>query len=286
MITVGIVSIVTAGSFSLAQSARSAAVATAALRFDSLLDAARTTAHEFDRGATIVFARDTAGDGFIARLYRNRPATGPLVATTFPLLEARVGITESEVLGAPGFALTIHGDGAVAGIAEYTAVSSAAPETGCPASGAFHLVFAYGGAQKDRYLPCRVNLATNGPVTYITPPTAPPQAPPTPTPCIDGTCNTRPIAPNPNTTCPPNYVASSTAGQCVPAPAAVPSATPTPVGSFRSNKFVCDVQNPPRASQFGPRSRRRRRRRRPIKRDVVRRRNAAPFAVAAAANTR
>lgn len=211
MITVGIVSIVTAGSFSLAQSARSAAVATAAIRFDTLLDAARTTAHEFDRGATIVFARDATGDGFIAQLYRNRPAAGPLVATTFPLLEARVGITESEVLGAPGFALTIHGDGAVAGITGYTATSSAAPETGCPASGAFHLVFAYGGTKQDRYLPCRVNLATNGPVTYITPPTAPPQAPPTATPCIDGTCKPLPVIPKAAATCPPGYLAKDAA---------------------------------------------------------------------------
>lgn len=246
LIAVGIISIVTASSIGLAQSSRSEAVATAALRFDTLLDAARTTAHEFDRGATIVFARDAAGDGFTARLYRNRPSTGPLVTTTLPLLEARVAITETAALNTPPFALTIHGDGAIAGISGYTSGATSA-ETGCPPSGAFHLVFAYGGTQKERYIPCHANPTPTGPISYMTPLPAMPQALPTITPCIGGTCNTLPIVPSANTTCPPSYVASSTVGSCVPAITATPSVTPTPGGAFRPKRLSCDQQNPPRA---------------------------------------
>lgn len=206
LITVGIISIVTAGSITLAQSSRSAAVSTAALRFDTLLDAARTTAYEFDRGATIVFARDAAGDGFTARLYRNRPATGPLVATTLPLLEGRVGISETEVLGSPGFALAIHGDDSVAGIIGYTLGSNAQSETVCPASGAFHLVFAYAGSKNDRYIPCRINLAATGPIAFPSTAAATPQPSPTPFACVGVSCAPLPAIPTATATCPPGYL--------------------------------------------------------------------------------
>lgn len=232
LITVGIISIVTAGSVGLAQSSRSEAVTLAALRFDTLLDAALTTAHEFDHGATIVFARDTAGDGFTARVYRNRPSAGPLVATTLPVLEARVAITETATLGTPPFALTIHGDEAIAGISGDVVSASASTETPCPLSGQYHLVLSYAGFHVDRSLPCRTNLASTGTVAYQPIVAATPQAPPTPFACVGASCATPPTMPKTAATCPPGYIAKD-AATCVSAssivtPAPTPTATPTP----------------------------------------------------------
>jgi len=193
---------------------RSLAVSTAAARFDALLDAARTTAREIDQGATITFVPDPYGDGFVAQLYRNRPSTGALETTTFPILNARVSITEA-TLGAPNFALAIHSNGTIAGIPSYAVGTTPAAETACPGTGAYHLVFSYAGARAERFIPCTVPVATTGTVAYTSPTPATTPAPPTPFPCAGPCVPTAPASPNPTVTCPPRYLAEN-ASTCVP----------------------------------------------------------------------
>ncbi len=185
---------------------RALAVSTAAAQFDALLDAARTTAREIDHGATIAFAPDAYGDGFVARLYRNRPAVAPPETATIPAVEARVSVAETATLGAPSFALAVHSNGAIAGLPGYVAGGPAVPETPCPPSGAYHLTFSYAGAHADRVIPCTTPVATTGTVSYA-PPTSATIAPsPTAFPCAGSCIPTPPASPNPNPTCPPNYV--------------------------------------------------------------------------------
>ncbi|MDB5092567.1 MAG: hypothetical protein JWO85_668, partial [Candidatus Eremiobacteraeota bacterium] len=214
LIAVGLVALVAVGAVGATLSSRSMAVTTAAAGFDSLLDAARTTAREFPNGATIAFTRDAYGDGFTARLYHNRPGTAPLEASTIPAVEARVTLTETETLGIPAFAIAIHASGAVAGIIGPVTSGSAGAETPCPASGAYHLVFSYAGVRAERTIPCRINLATTGPVTLSTFAPATMASSPTPSACAGSACVTIPTSPNPQASCPPNYFATN-ASTCV-----------------------------------------------------------------------
>jgi prepilin-type N-terminal cleavage/methylation domain-containing protein len=225
LIAVGLVALVAAGAVGATMSSRSMAVTTAAAGFDSLLDAARTTAREFPDGATIAFTTDAYGDGFIARLYQNRPGTDPLIASTIPAVEARVGITETQTLGKPPFAIALHVEGAIAGVPG-NVLTGAATETPCPASGTYHLTFAYAGFHADRDVPCRITLGSTGPATLSTSAPATMASSPTPSPCIDGTCITLPTSPNPQATCPPHYFAENTT-TCVNPPLVVTPASLT-----------------------------------------------------------
>jgi len=101
IVAVGVVALIALGGAGLTLSSRSLAVSSSALRFDALLDAARTTARAFEYGVTIAFVPDAFGDGFRAQLYENRPGTAPLLASTIPALEARVALRETETLGCP-----------------------------------------------------------------------------------------------------------------------------------------------------------------------------------------
>ncbi len=226
LIAVGLVALLAAGAVGATLSSRSMAVTTAAAGFDSLLDAARTTAREFPNGATIAFTPDAYGDGFVARLYHNRPGTAPLEASTIPAVEARVPLNETEALGSPAFAIALHAGGAVAGIIGPVTGGSAGAETPCPASGAYHLVFSYAGARAERTLPCRINLATTGPATLSTSPPATPASSPTVSPCVGTGCVSIPTSPNPQATCPPHYFAEN-ATTCVNPPLVVRPATLT-----------------------------------------------------------
>jgi prepilin-type N-terminal cleavage/methylation domain-containing protein len=223
LIAVGLVALVAVGAVGATLSSRSMAVTTAAAGFDSLLDAARTTAREFPNGATIAFTRDAYGDGFIARLYHNRPGTAPLEASTIPAVEGRVPLTETATLGSPAFAIAIHAGGTIAGIIGPVTSGSAAAETPCPASGAYHLVFSYAGSRAERTIPCRINLATTGPPTFSTFAPATMASSPTPSPCVGAACVNIPTSPNPQPSCPPGYFAQN-AATCVNPPLVV---TPT-----------------------------------------------------------
>jgi prepilin-type N-terminal cleavage/methylation domain-containing protein len=209
LIAVGLVALIAVGAVGATLSSRSMAVTTAAAGFDSLLDAARTTAREFPNGATIAFTPDAYGDGFTARLYHNRPGTAPLEASTIPAVEARVPLTETETLGSPAFAIAIHAGGAIAGIIGPVTSGTAAAETPCPASGAYHLVFRYAGSRAERTIPCRINLATTGPPTFSTFAPATMASSPTPSPCVGAACINIPTSPNPQPSCPPHYFATN-----------------------------------------------------------------------------
>jgi len=194
IVAVGVVSLIALGGAALTLSSRSLAVSSSALRFDALLDAARTTGRAFEHGVTIAFVPDAYGDGFRAQLYANRPGTAPLLASTIPVLEARVALRETETLGTPAFALTVHADGNVAGV-RGDALSAAAVETACPSSGAFHLVFSYGAATAERYVPCRIVTAVGGPPGLLPIPPAIPLPPPTAPPCSGIACAPLPTPP-------------------------------------------------------------------------------------------
>jgi prepilin-type N-terminal cleavage/methylation domain-containing protein len=221
VIGVAIIATTAAAGIAISLAARPAVVSAAAARFDALLDAARTEARAFDSGVTIAFTPlqpDPAIDGFRARLYRNRPAVGALVAMNLPNIEASVALRESETLGAPAFALTIHHDGRITGILGYTpAAQSSSPETGCPASGSYHLTFTAAGGHADRYIPCRITLAATGPVAYATIPPAANDSPPPTNGCSGGPCSSPP--PALTSTCPPNSFLNGTA--CIDSPLVV-----------------------------------------------------------------
>ncbi|HTW84848.1 MAG TPA: prepilin-type N-terminal cleavage/methylation domain-containing protein [Candidatus Sulfotelmatobacter sp.] len=227
VIAVAVVALVATGAVGVSMSARSLAVSTAAARFDALLDAARTAAGEYDGGATIVFEPDAYGDGFTARVYGRRPSTGTLLATDFPALDGRVTLTETQLLGTPAFALALHANGKLGGIKGDVLAGSASGENACPASGNYVLVFAYAGSTAQRTIPCTLQLAATGPVSYDNPPAASPLPTPTVPACAAlGCVPSPPPSPNVVTTCPPGYNQTN-ATSCVPAPTPAPSATPT-----------------------------------------------------------
>jgi prepilin-type N-terminal cleavage/methylation domain-containing protein len=236
LIAVGLVVLVAAGAVGATLSSRSMAVTSAAGGFDSLLDAARTIARQFPNGATIAFTTDAYGDGIVARLYQNRPNTDPLIASTIPAVEARVGLSETETSTKPPFAITIDVGGAISLIPGNVLNSSASP-TPCPASGKYHLTFAYAGFQAGRDIPCRITLANTGTPTLLPVTTASPQASPTITSCLGSTCVTLPIAPSPNATCPPGYVAS-VPGTCA-SVTPTPTQTPNPPGATGTPTPAC-----------------------------------------------
>jgi prepilin-type N-terminal cleavage/methylation domain-containing protein len=227
-IAVAVVVLVASGAVAASMSARSLAVSTAATHFDALLDAARTTAREFDGGATIVFERDAYGDGFTAQVYGRRPSTGPLITTDLPSYDGRVTLTETALLGAPAFALALHANGKLGGIVGDVLHGTAAPENACPASGAYVLVFSYGNAKATRTLPCTINLAATGPIAYLSPSPATPAPTPTVPACAANGCiTTPPPSPNVVTTCPPGYIQAS-ATSCVPSATSTPTAANCP----------------------------------------------------------
>jgi len=196
VLAAGVVSLIALSGVWLTLSSRSLAVSAAAAGFDALLDGARTTARAFDEGVTLAFVPDAYGDGFRAQLYQNRPGTAALVASTMPALEARVAVLETEKLGAPSFAVTIHGNGDVAGIVG-AVLGQAGPETPCPPSGAYHLVFTYAAAHADRYVACRITLAVTGPPAIATLSPAVPLPLPTAPACIGAACARVPTPPPP-----------------------------------------------------------------------------------------
>jgi type II secretory pathway pseudopilin PulG len=194
-IAVGIVAAVAIGGLGFTLGSRSLQVSSAALQFDTLLAAARRSASVSRYGETIAVAPDAFGDGFVARVYENRPGTVALVATTMPELAARVAVTETQTLGTPSFALTVHANGSVGGIAG-DPLGSAARELPCPASGTFHLVFSYALAQATRDVPCSITLATTGPPVLATLTPAVPLPLPT-APCTSAGCPTPSAAATP-----------------------------------------------------------------------------------------
>ena len=194
LLAAGIIALVALGGAGLTLGSRSPAISTAANGFDALLDAARATARAYDHGITLAFVPDAFGDGFRAQLYENRPGTAALVVSSMPALEARVAVRETETLGAPPFALTIHANGNVAGIAG-TVLGQAGPETPCPAGGAYHLVFSYAATTVDRYLSCSVTLAATGPAALASLTPAVPLPAPTAPPCAGAACAILPTPP-------------------------------------------------------------------------------------------
>jgi len=235
LIAVAVVAMVTAGAVGATMGARSLAVSTTAAHFDALLDAARTTAREFDGGVTIAFEPDAYGDGFTARLYGRRPSVGPLLVTDVPILDGRVTLTETELLGAPAFALALHANGKVGGIRGDVLSGSAGAENACPAAGMYTLVFTYGGVSAQRTIPCTITLAATGPVAYVSPPAASPLPPPTPNACIASGClPTPPPEPTIVTTCPPGYTQTNptTCTPATPTPAPTPTCPPGYTGTY------------------------------------------------------
>nr|MDQ6926451.1 type II secretion system GspH family protein [Candidatus Eremiobacteraeota bacterium] len=182
VIAVAIVATTVAAGFGVSLASRSLAVSTAAGEFDHFLDSARTMARELD-GATLAFTSDAYGDGTEVRVFAGGPNGAPS-PTTLPPLHARAVIEETEALGKVPFAFIVHANGALSGRPGYRAGDTTANDVDCPASGAFHFVIHAAGGSADRFVPCRVRLAANGPVTLTTWPTAAPA--PSPTPCTRG----------------------------------------------------------------------------------------------------
>ena len=222
VIAVAVVATTVAAGVGLSLASRSFAVSAAASEFDHLLDSARTIAREV-QGATLAFVPDAYGDGTEVRVLAGA-GSGALTPTTLPPLHTRATIEELESLRTPPFAFVVHVNGALGGRPGFrVGATTVAAEVGCPASGAFHFVIRAAGGSADRYVPCRVTLATTGPVTLGTWPAAP--SPASPTPC-SGPCAppTMPSAPSSSPSCPPNYTATS--GGCTPTPPP-PSPGPT-----------------------------------------------------------
>jgi prepilin-type N-terminal cleavage/methylation domain-containing protein len=249
LVAVAVVVMVAAGGVGAAMGARSLAVSSAATEFDALLDAARTTAREFDGGATLVFEPDAYGDGFTARVYGRRPSTGPLLAIDMPAYDGRVGLSETNLLGAPAFALALHANGKIGGIRGDVLAGSAGPENACPASGAYQLVFSYGGAKTTRTIPCAITLATTGTIAYVNPPAASPLPAPTANLCITTGClSTPPAEPSIVTTCPPGYTMTGPTAcglsSAAPSPTATPyfgGASPTPIPSATPTSMISET---------------------------------------------
>ncbi len=229
MIAVGIIAMVTATGVGLTLASRSLAVASAATEFDQLLDSARTIARGVG-GGNLVFAPD--GDGTTVSL--SAPGIdGTLLPTTLPALHTAAHIAEQEVLGDPAFTLVLHADGRVGGIP-----NAASAEVGCPASGAYHFHISAGGGSADRFLPCRITLATSGTLTYTGWPAA--TAAPSPVASCAGTC-TPPQLPTPPAPAPSCPSGTSPAGtSCVP----VPVATPTPTAAATATPTAVAVSPP------------------------------------------
>jgi prepilin-type N-terminal cleavage/methylation domain-containing protein len=230
IVAVGVVSLIALGGAALTLSSRSLAVSSSALRFDALLDAARTSARAFEHGVTIAFVPDAYGDGFRAQLYANRPGTAPLLPSTIPAFEARVALRETETLGVPAFALTVHADGNVAGI-RGDVFSPAAAETACPPSGAYHVVFSYGAATAERYVSCRIATAVTGPPGLVPIPPAVPLPPPTAPPCNGAACAALPT-PRPVAGATPIAVAVYFAGPTAVQQNAQPGSYPQPCEAY------------------------------------------------------
>ncbi|MBV8726321.1 MAG: hypothetical protein JO233_00935 [Candidatus Eremiobacteraeota bacterium] len=211
VIAVAIVATTVAAGFGISLASRSLAVSTAAGEFDHFLDSARTMARDLD-GATLAFTADAYGDGTEVRLLAGGPNSSPS-PTTLPTLHARAAIEEAESLGKAPFAFVVHANGSLSGRPGYHVGDSASNDVGCPASGAFHFVIRAAGGSADRYVPCRVSLAANGPVTLLAWPSAP--IAPSPTPCTGTGCTaTLPSEPASTASCPPNY--TPTPGGCTP----------------------------------------------------------------------
>ncbi|HEV2738089.1 MAG TPA: hypothetical protein VGU66_05870 [Candidatus Elarobacter sp.] len=215
VIAVAIVATTVAAGFGIALASRSLAVSTAAGELDQFLDSARTMARDLD-GATLAFTTDAYGDGTEVRLLAGGP-NGPPTPTTLPTLHARATIEEAESLGKTPFAFIIHANGSLSGRPGYRIGDTSTTDVGCPASGAFHFVIKAAGGSADRYVPCSVKLAANGPVTLTAWPLAP--TPPSPTPCSAGpgcTATSLPSVPASTASCPPNFTAIP--GGCAPVP--------------------------------------------------------------------
>jgi prepilin-type N-terminal cleavage/methylation domain-containing protein len=250
LIAVAVVVMIAGGGVGAAMGARSLAVSSAATEFDALLDAARTTAREFDGGATLVFEPDAYGDGFTARVYGRRPSTGPLLAIDMPSYDGRITLSETNLLGTPAFALALHANGKIGGIRGDVVAGSAGPENACPATGAYQLVFSYGGAKATRTIPCTIALATTGTIAYVSPPAASPLPAPTANLCITTGClNTPPAEPTIITTCPPGYTmtgpTSCSPSTATPATTATPSSSATCPPGFMGTPPDCKTQVPP-----------------------------------------
>ena len=216
VIAVAIVATTVAAGFGISLASRSLAVSTAAGEFDQFLDSARTIARDLD-GATLAFTVDAYGDGTEVRVLAGGP-NAPPTSTTLPTLHARATIEEAESLGKAPFAFIVHANGSLSGRPGYRVGDTAPTDVGCPASGAFHFIIKAAGGSADRYVPCRIQLAANGPVTLATWPLAP--IAPNPTPCSGPGCTATslPSVPASTASCPPNF--TPTAGGCAPAPPA------------------------------------------------------------------
>ncbi len=215
VIAVAIVATTVAAGFGISLASRSLAVSTAAGEFDQFLDSARTMARDLD-GATLAFTADAYGDGTEVRLFAGGP-NGPPAPTTLPTLHARATIEEAESLGKAPFAFIVHANGSLSGRPNYRIGDTTTNDVGCPASGAFHFVIKAAGGSADRYVPCRLKLAANGPVTLTAWPLASPA--PSPTPCSSGpgcSATSLPSVPTSTASCPPNFTAIP--GGCAPVP--------------------------------------------------------------------
>jgi prepilin-type N-terminal cleavage/methylation domain-containing protein len=214
VIVVAIVATTVAAGFGVSLASRSFAVSAAATEFDHLLDSARTIAREV-QGVTLTFAPDAYGDGTEVRVLAGGPG-GALTPTTLPPLHTRATIEETESLHQTPFAFIVHLTGALGGRPGFRfGDATTAAEVGCPPSGAFHFVIRAAGGSADRYVPCRITLASTGPVALETWPGAP--TAPLPTPC-GGPCAppTLPSVPASSPSCPPGY--APTNGGCAPTP--------------------------------------------------------------------
>jgi prepilin-type N-terminal cleavage/methylation domain-containing protein len=203
VIAVAVVAMTVAAGVGISLASRSYAVSAAAAEFDHLLDSARTIARETE-GVTLAFEPDAYGDGTEVRVLAPGP-NGTLIATTLPTFHTRATIEETESLGKAPFGFVIHASGSLGGRPGFRrTTSSPPPEVGCPARGSFHFTIHTAGTTADRFIPCRISLAANGPIAFATWPPA--TIAPLPTPCA-GPCMpaTAPTVPSVSATCPPNY---------------------------------------------------------------------------------
>lgn len=203
VIVVAVVATTVAAGIGISLASRSYAVSAAAMEFDHLLDSARTIARETE-GVTLAFEPDAYGDGTEVRVLAPG-ANGTLTPTTLPTFHTRATIEETESLGKAPFAFLIHATGSLGGRPGFRRTASTPPaEVGCPARGSFHFTIHTAGTTADRFIPCRITLAANGPIAFATWPPA--TVAPLPTPCAGPCAPARlPTAPSASATCPPNY---------------------------------------------------------------------------------
>jgi len=206
-VAVAIIAVVAASSVAFALASRPTALWAATTQFDSMVSAARSIGAAYGDGATIFVSSSPGPSNFRADLYAHRPSATasatPMPSQVQPII-AQVAISESQVLGAPPFAVIIHGNGDIGVRKNYSRgdpVSDA--ELPCPPSNQLVFVFTVNGQTATRTITCHTALAYGGQTKQLPPPAAGPTPTPWSAPSCDAADNGCPTASGPAASSPP-----------------------------------------------------------------------------------